>query len=162
GGAAQAADGKKYAVLVGVSKYDGKALTELKYPENDVEQLAAALKGFESVRVLTVSRGKKNKDDAPTKANVEKAPDALLAKKAKSDLGLVALAGHGVALEVKDPEGKKEPRTYPFFCPSDADLNDVRFRDGHSDTMLNLDELFAKLGKCGAGSRLVLMDACRN
>src|SRR5262249_29531316 len=113
GGAAQAADGKKYAVLVGVSKYDGKALTELKYPENDVEQLAAALKGFESVRVLTVSRGKKNKDDAPTKANVEKALGALLAKKGKADLVLVALAGHRVALQATDTHASHNPPTYP-------------------------------------------------
>src|SRR5262245_34226831 len=96
----QSSEGKKVALLVGVTAYDSDAFRNLKYPENDVEDLAAALSrpgtGFTSVRVLTATRGKKNKADLPTAANVRKALAELVAKRTKKDVVLVALAGHGM------------------------------------------------------------------
>src|SRR5262249_23929342 len=41
--AAQQAQGKKYALLVGVKEYKGANFSELKYPERDVEELATIL-----------------------------------------------------------------------------------------------------------------------
>src|SRR5262249_25533028 len=56
-----------------------------------------------------------------------------------------------------------QPKSFPFFCPMDADLNDINYTSGRSRTMLNLDEdLFAVLGRSNPGTRLVLVDACRN
>src|SRR4051794_37978301 len=56
--------GGKYALLVGVTKYKGNGFRDLKYCENDVEELATALvkAGFErkNVRVLTNARGAKD------------------------------------------------------------------------------------------------------
>jgi hypothetical protein len=67
------ADGKKYALLVGVTEYDHASLAPLKYTENDVEELARLLQrrtaGFDTVNVLTVSRGKTHRK-APIAANV--------------------------------------------------------------------------------------------
>src|SRR5207237_146700 len=64
----EAPRGKKYALLVGVTEYQRDTFTTLKYTENDVERLARLLNrpgsGFAQVRVLTVSRGKKNSKDA--------------------------------------------------------------------------------------------------
>ncbi len=158
----QATTGKKYALLVGVREYDSSALRPLEFTENDVEALARELRkpsaGFE-VRVMTSTRGGKDK---PTAANIRAALRELLRGKTKRDTVLVALAGHGVQLEVKDPDGKSDPKTYSFFCPMDADLTDVSYRSGHADTMLNLDDLFKLLGDSNPGVKLVLMDACRN
>ena len=39
-----------------------------------------------------------------------------------SGVGVVALSGHGVQLEVRDPEEKGPTRSYGYFCPGDADL----------------------------------------
>jgi uncharacterized caspase-like protein len=163
---AQAKKGKKYALLVGITKYKNARLPELQYTENDVEELAAILKspssGFDEVRVLTVSRGEKHGDDAPTAANITKALDALLRKKERDDTILIGLNGHGVQLMVKDPEGKGKAKNYPYFCPVDSDFLEISYATGRSDSLLLLDDLFTKVGMCGATNRLVLIDACRN
>jgi formylglycine-generating enzyme required for sulfatase activity len=143
--------GKKYALLVGVRKYDSDKFEDLRFTENDVEELARVLgerAGFTSIRVLTTSRGGRRKGDAPTAANVRAALAALLAKKTKEDTVLMALSGHGIQATLK---GKDES----FFCPADAQLND-------NSTLVSLGKLVADLDDCGARVKLLLVDACRN
>jgi hypothetical protein len=158
--------GKKYALLVGVREYNSKHFPSLRFTENDVEGLAQVLgrpgSGFAKVRVLTTSRGQKNANDAPTAANVRKELDRLLAGKGKQDLVLVALSGHGIQLDVKDPDGDRPPKTFAYFCPSDASLSDVRYTTGFSKHLIHLNDTFEAIGRCDAGTKLVLMDACRN
>jgi formylglycine-generating enzyme required for sulfatase activity len=157
--------GQKVALLVGVNRYDNKGLSPLKYAENDVEELEKELTrpsaGFAKVRVLTTSRGKKDKKDAPTAANIRKALDELLKDKGRHDLVLVALSGRGIQLGVADPAGKKEAKTYAYFCPSDARLTGVSFGTGSSKYLIHLSEMFGAIGECDAGAKLVLMDASR-
>jgi hypothetical protein len=56
----QGGKGKKYALLVGIKEYEDRDLPDLKFTENDVEDLARLLSrpgaGFHLVRVLTTSR----------------------------------------------------------------------------------------------------------
>jgi uncharacterized caspase-like protein len=151
---AQTDKGKKYALLVGVRDYDSFKLRKLDFTENDAEDLAAELSeraGF-SVRVLTSTRGRKSTKDQPTAANLRREILALLAKKKRDDTVLVALAGHGLQRGVK--EGGKE-KEESFFCPCDAQFND-------DDTLLSLGKLFRDLNDCGAGVKLLLVDACRD
>src|SRR4051794_849994 len=95
-GLADSAKGKKYALLVGVNKYDSAKLTALKFAENDAEEMARLLNaksaGFDGVRVLTSKRGEKNRADAPTAANVRAAVKELLKGKNRNDTVLVAFA----------------------------------------------------------------------
>jgi TPR repeat protein len=144
-----AAKGKRYALLVGVKDYDHAKLSPLRFTENDVVELARLLSpaGYD-VTLLTDSEGKKDAAKRPTGENVRRALQALMAKKAREDTVLVALAGHGVQLTVKEKD-------ISFFCPKDAQLNDA-------ETMLSLDRLFKDLDACGAGVKLLLVDACRN
>jgi formylglycine-generating enzyme required for sulfatase activity/uncharacterized caspase-like protein len=169
------ADGKKYALLVGVCHYQNDDFPPLRFPVNDVVELAETLKGpsagfpSENVRVLTTPpedrtrkekpRGEKN---AATAANIEKALDELLRDKGKEDTILLALAGHGVQLKVKDPRKKRPVKTLAFFCPTDAQLDDTDYNKETSPTLINLDHLFNRLSKCQAGVKLLIMDACRN
>jgi formylglycine-generating enzyme required for sulfatase activity len=158
-GLAQSEKGRRLALVVGVNEYDG-GLAKLAYAVNDADGLAGVLRskacGFE-VTLLTDGTGRK-----PTAANIRSALSALLKGGTRRDTVLVALAGHGVQLEVKDKKGHGEPRRYTFFCPRDADLSDVKYNTGASDTMINLDDLFEQLGRSNPGVKLVLMDACRN
>jgi formylglycine-generating enzyme required for sulfatase activity len=148
---AQADKGKKHALLVGVRDYDSGKFRPLKYTENDAEEMARVLgKADFSVRVLTTTRGGKQKADAPTAANLRAAVETLLARKKRDDAVLVALAGHGIQGKVK---GKDKEES--FFCPADAQLNDP-------STLLPLGQLFRDLDDCGAGVKLLLVDACRN
>jgi formylglycine-generating enzyme required for sulfatase activity len=156
---------RKFALVVGANKYDSAVLPPLKYAENDAEELARALKdaGF-TVRLLTTRLGKKKKADAPTAANVRKELAALLEGRKRGDTVLVAMSGHGVQLVVDDPDGKGDPHTYPYFCPTDADMarGTINYRTGQAKKLVNLNTLFSDLADCGAGAKLVLIDACRN
>jgi hypothetical protein len=87
----QADKGKKYALLVGVRTYRHSDLEDLKYTENDVEELAKALKGFAEVVVLTSTRGEKKPEAAPTATNIRKQLRRLLESVGKDDTVVVAL-----------------------------------------------------------------------
>ncbi len=154
---------KKYALLIGVNKYKRKPFTKLKYAENDATKLAEELRkaGF-TVRLMTHAAGKTKADDAPTAANIRKALAEFVGDKTVKDILLLGMAGHGIEVTVPDPDDKGKPRTYPFFCPSDADLTNISYSTGRNKYLLNLNDMFADLGNCGAEVKLVLMDACRN
>jgi tetratricopeptide (TPR) repeat protein len=158
--AAGEAGGKKYALLVGVRAYEHNKLKDLKYTENDVEELAVLLRGkaagFDGVRVLTTSRGQANAADRPTAANIRRAVARLLDRRTKRDTVLVALAGHGVQLPAASGDGGKT-RDEPFFCPADGEPV-----EGRTATLLSLAALFKQLDDSGAGVKLLLVDACRN
>jgi hypothetical protein len=165
------ARGKKYALLVGVDHYRHSGFPRLKGAENDVVELEKLLKkqGF-ATRLLTTARGQKDAADAPTAANIRKELDKSLSDKGREDTVLIALSGHGAEVEVPhlDDKDKQKPRTitYTYFIPGDGNLEKISHSTGKSDRLIELGELFDRLGtgprKCGAGAKLVLIDACRN
>ena len=143
------ADGKRYAVIVGVNGYDHAALAPLEYAEADAADLAAILgAGGYDVRLLTGAAGKADPTRSPTKANVEAVLKGTLDGCKRDDLVLVALAGHGLQFD-----GDKDAH----FCPRDA----KPFPD-RTDTLVSLQGLYGQLEECGAGAKLLLVDACRN
>jgi hypothetical protein len=149
--------GKRLALLVGVKEYDHSKFPDLKFTENDVEALSVVLTGrsarFSGVTLLTTRRGKDSPAARPTAANIRKAIAALLKRRTKHDLVLVALAGHGVELRVKGAGGRETDEA--FFCPADARLTD-------RSSLISLKKLVADLDESGAGVKLLLVDACRN
>jgi formylglycine-generating enzyme required for sulfatase activity len=159
---------KSYAVLVGVNDYGERStLSPLKYAENDAEELAKALdrKGSPfrgNVVVLTTKRGEKDRDAAPTAANVRKAVKAMLKGKKTDEPVLVALSGHGVQLTVRGPKAKDKDKSFAYFCPQDADFAGVDYETGRHDNLILLSDLLGDLGDSGAGVKMLLMDACRN
>jgi uncharacterized caspase-like protein len=64
----------------------------------------------------------------------------------RGDLVLVGFAGHG--LQFEDNNGS-------YFCPADA-------HPSKPETMLALREVYDELAECGAGAKLLLVDACRD
>lgn len=179
-GANAAAQGSAHALLIGVKTFDHASLRELRYTENDVEELATLLDRPGSpfrgqVRVLTSTRGAKAARDMPTAANIRKALQELSSKRTRRETVLVALASHGIELVVAPPgagsrgrssrlEGESTPgdHIYPFFCPKDAQFEGTDHATGYNERLINLNELILDtLGKCGAGTKLLLMDACR-
>jgi uncharacterized caspase-like protein len=159
------AKGKKVALLVGVTEYDSDKLATLKYTENDVEELAKVLTakgaGFDEVVVLTNTRGKKDDKLSPTAANVREALKRLSEKRAKEDLILVAFAGHGGQITVKDPDGLRKPKTYTYLFPRDAQVRGVSYATGKSKELLLVRDLLATAGQSKAGTKLLLFDAGR-
>jgi WD40 repeat protein len=140
--------GKKYALLVGINDYDSPELAPLRYAENDVKDLAEVLEkqyGFDAVNVWVMTPGQK-RGFHPTRDNLDKRLNLFLQDRKPGDLVLVALSGHGL-------QWSRERTAY--FCPVDAE-------PGSRDKLLSLDALYDRLQDCGAGVKLVLVDACRD
>src|SRR5262249_44763357 len=110
--ASAAAQGKRYAVLVGVKEYDHSSLSNLEYTENDVVALARLLRpaGYQ-VALLCDAEGRKAPRNKPTLRNIKAQLTATLGRCTKRDTVVVAFAGHGLQLG-----GRKDA----FFCPCDA------------------------------------------
>jgi hypothetical protein len=129
--------GKKYALLVGVQNYNHSNFTNLQFADNDTSELAKLLHGHDyEVKLLT------SKD--ATLARIRQELAALVKKRTRNDLVLVGLAGHGLHLDGTS-----------YFCPKDAEPADAK-------TMLPVGEVYGLLKNCGAGTKLLLVDACRN
>src|SRR4051794_14448448 len=142
--------GRQLALLVGVKDYDkAERFPAQAYTEKDVLDLAALLEkaGYQVV-VLCDARGARNRDLAPTRANILAPLDELTSKCTRDDHVLVALAGHGMVA------GKDKERD-SYFCPRDARADDPA-------TLLSIPDLERRLGDSGAGVRLLLVDACRD
>jgi formylglycine-generating enzyme required for sulfatase activity len=147
GSSASAEEGKRFALLVGVKAYRHAGLEDLQYTEKDVTDLRDVLanSGFQ-VTLLTTTEGRADPNKAPTKANVDAVLKSMLSSVSKHDLVLVGLAGHGL-----QPTGSSEQ----FFCPFDANPDTKA-------NLLSLAKLSQDLQESGAGSKLLLVDACRN
>ena len=142
--------GKKYALLIGVNKYDKEPLRSLKYSENDVNDLAAVLTdaGFQHIVLMTQSEAAARKDDAlaPKVENVHKQLKAFLADRGPGDVVLVAFSGQGVQFK---------GRGAGFLCPADADPDDPK-------TLISAAEVYKDLEGCKADVRFLLAGGSRN
>ncbi len=148
-------EGKRLALIVGVNEYQNRNLENLKYAERDATELQAVLKkaGF-TVRLLL---GSGTGADKATKANVEKALEALLKGVGKRDVVLLAFSGHGQQMFVNETngDGKEVRKEVPFFCPRDAVPSEAA-------TLVSFNTVLRALDQRGGGSNLLLVDACRN
>ncbi|MGA7497274.1 MAG: caspase family protein, partial [Isosphaeraceae bacterium] len=143
--------GDKYALLVGVRKYDPNELRGLPYSEPDVVELSGVLKaeGYKpgNVVLMTQTAGADDTRFLPLAANVRKELKLLLDEiDDEGDSVLIALAGHGVQFQ-----GENES----YFCPADARLAD-------KSTLIPLSEIYKALENSRAGLKVLLVDACRN
>jgi hypothetical protein len=140
---------KKYAILVGINDYQHARLPALSYAVNDVTGLSQVLEkaGYE-VSLLCDTTGKKDRQLAPIKVNIEKHLKTTLHKCRKGDTVFMAFAGHGLQFE-----GQKGS----FFCPSDA----RPFAD-RTESLVSLGEIYEELDASFAAVKIMLVDACRN
>src|SRR5438128_2658580 len=93
-----AVKGKKCALLVGVKQYKKGELTNLKYTENDVTDLAKLLEdaGYKVVLMTQTNAAASDLDLMPTGENIRRELMTLL--KREDDTVLLAFSGHGAQL----------------------------------------------------------------
>ncbi len=145
--------GKKYAVLIGVNEYTKPGYEALKFAERDMTRLKEVLEagGFTVIMLLGSEKG----DNEATAENIRRVlldkDKSILKTVTQADTVVVALSGHGEQIPVK-VDGKESES--PFFCPKHA-------VSGDPDTQISINEVLDDLDKRGAGSNLVLVDACR-
>ncbi len=149
--AARAAEPKKVALLVGVNKYMKAGLTNLDFPEADVEAVGTELTklGFQ----VTILKGSSTGKQQATRENLEASANSLVKPLSKDDLMLVMLSGHGMQLEITD--ANKNKHEDGFYCPYDAITNDPT-------TLFSLSHLTDDILAPNVGKKLVLIDACRD
>ena len=149
GVSAQATSGDRVALVIGVNQYERRGFRNLQYAERDVEDVAKILEsdGYE-VHLLTGTGVAKQR---ATLTNIRSKVDQVLSDRKKSDLVVIALAGHGFQIQIG---GAGQTARESFFCPVDAQQDD-------SETMLSIGWLLDEIDRRGGGRNLVLVDACR-
>ena len=147
--------GTKYALLIGVSRYDPDQLDSLQFPDRDMSELAKALIekcAFRKENVYQMTATEvgvtRNPRHLPTAKNIRRELEGLIGVCDKGDTLLIAFSGHGIQFR-NDNEN--------YFCPTDADLTNRK-------SLINLQtEVYQQLAKnCDATVKLLFVDACRN
>lgn len=147
---------KKWAFLVGVSKYDKAGLNPLEYPESDMVKMSRALQnaGFSVHSMLGGDIGPRRATLANLKSELlEKFATKQVRQLNKNDVLLIVLSGHGLQmLASRDGQAVEDS----FFCPVDATKSDA-------ETMLSISELMQRVSaNSGAENNLLVIDACRD
>ena len=143
--------GQRYALLVGVNRYEHKAelkAPDLKYADGDMAALAGALEagGFRRDNVvLMTTRSDAGDRLSPRSSNVRKELKSLLARCTPADSVVIAFAGYE-----KQTRGSDEY----YLCTTYA-------RPLNRETMISLSEVYKELAVCKAGLKLVCVDSCR-
>lgn len=142
---------RRYALIVGVDKYDNPDIIKLDGAVNDARTLAAALQvygGFlpEQVILLTPEQGAELK---PTRQNIIKWITRLSKSAAKDGMLFVSFSGHGVEIN-------KEA----FLLAEDSEISDSVTAMGQSG--LKVDSLRDIIQENGTSQVMLVLDACRN
>jgi len=143
----------RWAVVVGVGRYESPAIPRLRYTVPDAEAIYQVLTGpagFKPEHVVLLTDTTERK---PTLRNLKWTLGTFLARSAqKDDTVVIFFAGHG-APEV-DPRGIERDGLAKYLIPSDADPDDLY------STALPMDELQTIFGRMEAERVVVFLDAC--
>lgn len=149
-GAQAEATGRKWAVVIGIDRYQNPGVTPLKYAEADARTLADALVkygGFQPNDVFVLTTDKTGYE-FPTRTNVAFRFDYLIKSMGPNDTLVVYFSGHGVEIEGQS-----------FLLTAEADSRSLLTLQ---QSALEAKDLFAWLSATKAARTLLVVDACRN
>lgn len=142
---------KRWALVIGVDKYQDPQISPLKGSDNDARLIADALvryAGFPQDQVILLSTGQPL-ERQPTRVNILRRLSNLSTAVPKDGLLLISFAGHGM-----EREGQA------FLLPADAQISDqISFLE---ETAISINRVKERIKQTGVGQVLVLLDACRN
>lgn len=145
------AQGKRYALVIGVDRYADTQITTLGGASNDARTLAGALvqyAGFPNEQVTLLASDQPT-ERQPTRGNILRRLSNLAAVIPPDGLLLISFAGHGI-----------ERGGQAFLLPSDSQVsNDV---DLLEQTAINVSQIRDRIRKIGVKQVLMIIDACRN
>ncbi len=144
--AKQLDSGARWAVLIGVNKY--QRLTPLRFCVSDTRGLAEALTNYCGVpksNVLLLTDDQENQHLKPLRLNLQGQVSEFLKKASARDTVLISFSGHGF-----DRDGQS------FLCPLDFD------GDQPGLTGWRADELRTMLQDCRAAQKLLFLDCCHS
>ena len=142
---------KRWALIVGVDKYEDRQITPLYAASNDATALADAFiryAGFPKEQVILLASNQAE-ERQPTRSNLLLRLANLAKLVPKDGVLLFAFAGHGI-----------ERNNEAFLLPADARMSDnLRVLQA---TALGVKEIKEWITEMGVKQVLVLLDACRN
>lgn len=142
---------KRWALIIGVDKYDDTGITPLRGAANDARILQTALRdhaGFPADQIVLLASDEP-KERQPTRVNIMRRLSNLKGLVPPDGLLLVSFSGHGI-----DRNGSA------FLIPSDAAFTeDISLLE---ETALSVNRIQEQIRATGVGQVLVLLDACRN
>ena len=142
---------KRWALIIGVDKYQDPQISPLKGSDNDARLIADALiryAGFPQDQVILLATNQPL-ERQPTRVNILRRLSNLSTAVPKDGLLLVSFAGHGM-----------ERSGHAFLLPSDAQISDqISFLE---ETAISINRVKERIKETGVGQVVVLLDACRN
>src|SRR5438552_5287709 len=142
---------KRWALVIGVDKYQDPQISPLKGSDNDARLIADALvryAGFPRDQVILLSTDQPA-ERQPTRVNILRRLSNLSTAVPKDGLLLVSFAGHGM-----------ERSGQAFLLPSDAQISDQN--SFLEETAISMNRVKERIKETGVGQVVVLLDACRN
>ncbi len=149
-GSPRAASGQKWAILVGVDRYESDQISALRYAGSDARDVAKALVevgGWPADNVVVMSSSSDTRNQ-PTSTNVLERLEGMRAVVKRGDSFVFFFSGHGV-----DIDGKS------YLLTREANAGSARLLARSS---LPVKEVREALAELSASRVLVLVDACRN
>ncbi|MGQ0763046.1 MAG: caspase family protein [Acidobacteriota bacterium] len=142
---------KRWALVIGVDKYQDPQISPLKGSDNDARLIADALvryAGFPKDQVILLSTDQPL-ERQPTRVNILRRLSNLSTAVPKDGLLLVSFAGHGM-----------ERGGQAFLLPSDAQISDqISFLE---ETAISTSRVKDRIKETGVSQVVLLLDACRN
>jgi tetratricopeptide (TPR) repeat protein len=142
---------KRWALIIGVDKYEDENITPLRGGTNDATAIARALKdyaGFSENQIILLTNDQ-SRSRQPTRLNILRYLSNLKEAMPKDGLLLISFSGHGV-----------ERNGHAFLIPSDAlYTEDIRLLQ---QTAISADEITQDIKESKVRQVLILLDACRN
>ena len=142
---------KRWALVIGVDKYQDPQISPLKGSDNDARMIADALvryAGFPKDQVILLSTDQPL-ERQPTRVNILRRLSNLSTAVPKDGLLLVSFAGHGM-----------ERGGQAFLLPSDAQISDqISFLE---ETAISTNRVKDRIKETGVSQVVLLLDACRN
>jgi hypothetical protein len=143
----------RWAVVIGIGRYDRPQIPTLEYSVADAEQFYDVLirkAGFKKENTLLLTDKTERR---PTLRNIKWALGTFLSRTAqKDDLVVIYYAGHG-APEI-DPRGIESDGLAKYLVPIDADPDDLY------STGFPMDEMQTIFSRIEADQVVVFLDAC--
>ncbi len=142
---------KRFALIIGVDRYDDTQISTLGGAANDARALRDSLvryAGFGEEQVTLLASDQPT-ERQPTRGNILRRLSNLRGVVPKDGLLLVAFSGHGIEREQQ-----------AFLLPQDAQVsNDVELLE---QTAINVTQIKAQIKKLGLAQVVMILDACRN
>ena len=145
--------GRKYAIVIGVERYDPNFFNTLRYAEDDALELGRTLEDLGYVVIVMTNKASIPAHNPTTSDKILNQLAASCGRVRKEDTLIVFLAGHGVLFKKQPslPDGSRES----YFCPEEANLNQL-------SSLVPMTRVMDIVSKSPAERKLLIVDACRN